>query len=297
MPGLRRYFLGETPLRERLEDTFRTFAGRTVSLVGQAPQGGSVVAEWDFESPASWRWHTGIVADDLALDAEGQMRQIFDKYEDLLAAEYMTIPHHCLRTWIYVRDIDHNYAGVVAGRNACFEKIGLTKDTHFIASTGIAGTHRDPRVLVMMDALAIPDVDPDTIRYLQAPGHLCPTADYGVAFERGTSFVYDGLRYTLISGTASIDNQGRILYPGDAGRQAQRTLENIRALLAADGTDDRHIQSALVYLRNPEDTAAVRTVIDKELPCLDYLLLHAPVCRPGWLVEIECVAVRSASYN
>ena len=28
---------------------------------------------------------------------------------------------------------------------------------------------------------------------------------------------------------------------------------------------------------------------------LDYLLLHAPVCRPTWLVEMECVAVRPCS--
>ena len=292
MAGLRRYFLTDGPMRERLESIFSALPQRTVSLIGQPPLGGSQVAEWDFESPESWRWHTGLVADDLSLDPEGQMRQIFEKYEDLLAAEYMSVARHCLRTWIFVRDIDRNYAGVVAGRNRYFEKIGLTKDTHFIASTGIAGTHRDPHVLVSMDALAIPDVDPVTIRHLKAPRHLCPTADYGVTFERGTSFVYDGLRYTLISGTASIDNLGLIVHPGDVGRQTLRTLENIRALLAEDGTDFRHVQNALVYLRNPEDAAAVRAVLDRELPCLDYLLLHAPVCRPGWLVEIECIAVR-----
>ena len=292
MAGLRRYFLTDGPMRERLESIFSALPQRTVSLIGQPPLGGSQVAEWDFESPESWRWHTGLVADDLSLDPEGQMRQIFEKYEDLLAAEYMSVARHCLRTWIFVRDIDRNYAGVVAGRNRYFEKIGLTKDTHFIASTGIAGTHRDPHVLVSMDALAIPDVDPVTIRHLKAPRHLCPTADYGVTFERGTSFVYDGLRYTLISGTASIDNLGLIVHPGDVGRQTLRTLENIRALLAEDGTDFRHVQNALVYLRNPEDAAAVRAVLDRELPCLDYLLLHAPVCRPGWLVEIECFAVR-----
>ena len=292
MAGLRRYFLTDGPMRERLESIFSALPQRTVSLIGQPPLGGSQVAEWDFESPESWRWHTGLVADDLSLDPEGQMRQIFEKYEDLLAAEYMSVARHCLRTWIFVRDIDRNYAGVVAGRNRYFEKIGLTKDTHFIASTGIAGTHRDPHVLVSMDALAIPDVDPVTIRHLKAPRHLCPTADYGVTFERGTSFVYDGLRYTLISGTASIDNLGLIVHPGDVGRQTLRTLENIRALLAEDGTDFRHVQNALVYLRNPEDAAAVRAVLDRELPCLDYLLLHAPVCRPGWLVEIECIAFR-----
>ena len=298
MAGLRRYFLTDGPLRQRLEGIFSTLPQRSVSLIGQPPLGGSQVAEWDFESPESWRWHTGLIADDLSLDAEGQMRQVFEKYERLLAAEFMTVADHCLRTWIFVRDIDHNYAGVVRGRNTYFETIGLTPETHFIASTGIAGTHADPRVLVTMDALSIPDVDPATIRYLKASSHLSPTADYGVAFERGTSFVYDGLRYTLISGTASIDDQGQVLHVGDVRQQTLRTLENIRALLAEDGTDESRLRTALVYLRNPEDAAVVRSVIDRELPCLDYLLLHAPVCRPTWLVEIECIAVRKeASYN
>ena len=96
------------------------------------------------------------------------MRQIFEKYERMLATEFMTVADHCLRTWIFVRDIDHNYAGVVRSRKDYFETIGLTPETHFIASTGIAGTHANPQDLVMMDALAIPDVDPASIRYLKA---------------------------------------------------------------------------------------------------------------------------------
>jgi enamine deaminase RidA (YjgF/YER057c/UK114 family) len=295
LAGLRRYCLSDSPLRPRLEEIFRTLPQRTVSLVGQAPLGGSQVAEWDFESPESWRWHAGIIADDLTQDSEGQMRQIFEKYERLLAAEFMTVADHCLRTWIFVRDIDHNYAGVVRGRKDYFETIGLTPETHFIASTGIAGTHANPQVLVMMDALAIPDVDPASLRYLKGGSHLSPTADYGVTFERGTSFSYEGLRYTLISGTASIDNRGQVLYPESVEKQTLRMLENIRVLLAEDGADFRQVPTALVYLRNPEDAPAVRMILDRELPCLDYLLLHAPVCRPTWLVEMECVAVRPCS--
>ncbi len=294
MAGLRRYFFSNTPLRERLEDTFRNFPGRTISLVGQPPLGGSIVAEWDFESPGSWRWDTGLIADDLSLDARGQMESIFSQYETRLAEAGLQVARHCVRTWIFVRDIDHNYAGMVEGRKRCFERMGLTADTHFIASTGIEGTHRDPRVLVMMDALAIPGVDTASLHYLQAPGNLNAAVDYGVTFERGVGFDDGGLRYTFVSGTASIDNKGEVLFPGDVRAQTLRILDNIRALLADDWAGMEQIGSLIVYLRNPEDAAAVRTVLDRELPCLDYLMLHAPVCRPDWLVEIECIAVRKA---
>ena len=146
----------------------------------------------------------------------------------------------------------------------------------------------------MMDALAIPDIDPSALHYLEAPGYLNRAIEYGVSFERGVGFDYEGLRYTFVSGTASIDDKGEILHPGDVEKQTIRVLENIRALLADDWANMGQITTALVYLRNPEDAPKVRTVIDRELPCLDYLLLHAPVCRPGWLVEIECIAVRKA---
>ena len=294
MAGLRRYFFSETPLRERLEETFRTFPGRTVSLIGQPPLGGSIVAEWDFESPESWRWDTRLVSDDLSLDSQGQMENIFAQYEARLAEAGLQVARHCVRTWIFVRDIDHNYAGVVEGRKRSFARMGLTPETHYIASTGIAGSHRDPRVQVVMDALAIPDIDAASLHYLQAPENLCPTIDYGVTFERGVGFDYGGLRYSLISGTASIDKHGDVLYKGDVRQQTLRVIENIRVLLADDWADLSQIATALVYVRNPEDAMAVRSVIDRELPCLDYLLLHAPVCRPDWLVEIECIAVRKA---
>ena len=295
MAGLRRYFFSDTPLRERLEAIFSDIPGRTISRIGQAPLGGSATAEWDFESPDSWRWHCGIVADDLSLDAEGQMFQVFQKYEDLLAQEFMTVADHCVRTWIYVRDIDHNYKGAVAGRKRYFDGIGLTADTHYIASTGIEGTHLDSRVLVTMDALAIPDLAPGSLEYLHACDKLSRTIEYGVTFERGVAFTYDNLRYTMISGTASIDRNGNILHEGDAGKQTVRILENIEALLDEDGAGLDDIASALVYLRNNEDARCVREILDNRLPCLDYLMLHAPVCRPGWLVEIECVAIRSWS--
>ena len=292
MSGLRRYFLEDSPLRPRLEGIFRTLPQRTVSLVGQAPLGGSQVAEWDFESPDSWRWHCGMIADDLELDACGQMLQVFEKYENLLAQEFMTVADHCVRTWIYVRDIDDNYAGMVEGRRRFFEQAGLTSDTHFIASTGIAGTHLNPKVLVMMDALAIPDLAPGSLRYLRAPQRMNNAIDYGVAFERGAAFSYDGKRYTLVSGTASIDSEGRVVHKGDVVMQTERTLDNIEALLAEDDATVGNVASALVYLRNPEDARLVRDYIDSRYPYLDYLLLHAPVCRPDWLVEIECIAVR-----
>ena len=34
--------------------------------------------------------------------------------------------------------------------------------------------------------------------------------------------------------------------------------------------------------------------LETNLPDLPYVLVRAPVCRPGWLIEVECWAVTAA---
>ena len=95
----------------------------------------------------------------------------------------------------------------------------------------------------------------------------------------------------MISGTASIDNQGTILYEGDVIRQAERMMENISTLLAEAGATTADITQAITYLRDPADYAVVSHYFATHYPRLPQLIVLAPVCRPGWLIETECWAV------
>lgn len=87
-----------------------------------------------------------------------------------------------------------------------------------------------------------PHIKEEDKKYLQALEHLNPAHEYGVAFERGTRLTLP--THTLhpegsqqfkqqyfISGTASIDKHGDVVYEGDIVRQTGRLLENIGALL------------------------------------------------------------------
>lgn len=262
-----------------------------VSVIGQQPLAGEVPAIWEvpFEDE-DFIWTAGLVPDDTSADSEGQMRQILEKYESILAGKGLNIRDNCLRTWIFVRDIDNNYAGVVKGRKDYFDTIGLTERTHYIASTGIEGNAPDRNVLVTMDAFAVRGIDSGNVRYLQALEWLNPTHEYGVTFERGTAFTHNGHRHVFISGTASIDSRGRVLFEGDARRQTERAVANIRALLddAPFPVRLEDATQAIVYLRNDEDAPIVREALSELTPGLPYIMVHGPVCRPTWLVEIEC---------
>ncbi|MDO4462018.1 MAG: Rid family hydrolase [Bacteroidia bacterium] len=222
-----------------------------------------------------------------------QTRDIFDRYIDGLRERGLTLLDNCVRTWFYVHDVDRNYQGVVVGRNEKFAEEGLTTDTHFIASTGIGGDSIGRDSLVQMDAYAVGGVPTSDIHFLYAKSHLNSTAEYGVAFERGTYVDYPGIRRVFISGTASIDNRGEVLYEGDVVAQTGRALENIEVLLSEADTTFDNVQYFLVYLRDTADYTVVRDIMTErfgdEKP---FVILHAPVCRPKWLVEIECVAIR-----
>lgn len=263
--------------------------------------------------------------------SEQQTRSIFGAYAAGLEGHGLTLEGNCIRTWLFCDDIDHQYAGLVKARREFFAACGLTPQTHFIASTGIAGRPAgagtpegayslvsanegvpapaaargaetapaaaraadavraaEHTAIVQMDALAIEGAF--TQRYLYARTHLSPTYDYGVTFERGVRIDAGGHHATLISGTASIDHKGNIVHEGDVTAQTRRMWENVEALLDEAGDAWSDVRMMLVYLRNREDAALVKPLFDERFPDTPKVFLHAPVCRPGWLVEMECIA-------
>ena len=160
---------------------------------------------------------------------------LFEKYIKLLKEAGLDMKKHCVRTWIYVSDIDNNYGGVVKARNDVFQRYGLSIDTHFIASTGIGGNSHIRNAFVAMDFLTYPEIDEHDKLYLKALDHLSPTHEYGVSFERGTRLTLPDKKIYFISGTASIDKYGHVIYLGNLKKQTDRLLENINALLQEGG--------------------------------------------------------------
>ena len=216
---------------------------------------------------------------------------LLEQYKEELNLQHLKMSENCMRTWFFVRDIDHNYQELVDTRREFFQQEGLTPETHYIASTGINGSPLCPLDNVQLDSYTVRGLQPDQVRYLQGKSHLNPTYEYGVTFERGTRIEYGDRCHLLISGTASIDNQGNILYPNDPEQQTRRMLENIQVLLDEGGASLRDLMHGIVYLRRAEDFPIVQRVLQEVVPDLPKVYLLAPVCRPGWLVEMEGIAV------
>jgi enamine deaminase RidA (YjgF/YER057c/UK114 family) len=144
-----------------------------------------------------------------------------------------------------------------------------------------------------MDAYAVDGIQKEQVHYLYAPSHLNPTYEYGVSFERGTYIDYGDRRQVYISGTASINNKGQVVHPGDIRKQTLRMWENVETLLAEAECSFDHVGHLIVYLRDIADYIVVKEMFEERFPDIPKVYLLAPVCRPGWLIEMECMAVKA----
>lgn len=301
-PVLKRYFLSDAANQAPLIPSDPSCA---VSIIQQTPLDGSKVAMWVYftlsaptghlpikgEEPARAEgvWHMGLTSP--SGDSAQQTASILRSYENALRRQGGTLADNCIRTWFYVRDVDTQYAGMVSARRENFQEQGLTPATHYLASTGIQGIPASPRAIIQMDAYAVLGLKPGQQHHLKALTHLNPTIEYGVTFERATVVDYGDRSHCFISGTASIDNKGEVLHPGDIVSQTRRMWENVEALLAEGQFTAQDIAQAIVYLRDAADYATVRQLFAEHYPTLPLVITHAPVCRPGWLIEMECIAI------
>lgn len=317
-PIFKRYFLSDASNQTAtVEETISEFSPCAVSIVQQPPFDGSKVALWVYLQegiPVPQRNGNGTFSykrNDLTHywtayrhtsggNSEQQTRSLLEGYEEDLTSHKCNIVDNCVRTWFFVRDVDTNYAGVVRGRRDNFDQVGLTQDTHYIASTGIQGAHADGTVKVLLDAYAIKGLKKGQMSYLYAPTHLNPTYEYGVTFERGVCMEYGDRRQLYISGTASIDNKGNVLHVGDIEKQTLRMWENVATLLQERDHTMDDIAQMIVYLRDVADYPLVKKMYDERFPQTPKVIVLAPVCRPTWLIEMECISIKeytNTEYN
>lgn len=280
----------------------------TLSIIQQPPLDGTKIALWiyavsnvekEYINGISKLYHNGYKhywSTEKGNSEDSTYQQtvsLLDNSTNILKNQSMSISDNCKRTWLYVNDIDNHYADVVKGRNDVFDREKLTEQTHYIASTGIFGYTGKRGVNVMLDTYSIKGLKVEQTQYLYALSNLNRTSEYGVRFERGVAIKYGDRTHAFISGTASIDNMGNILYPNDIKKQTQRMWENVEALLAeVDMHLDEDVAMMTVYLRDMADYNIVKVLFEKRFPNRPKAIVLASVCRPGWLIEMECICIK-----
>jgi len=118
------------------------------------------------------------------------------------------------------------------------------------------------------------------------------------SFTRALTFPIGDVTVLLISGTASVDEEGETIHVGDFRAQCWRTYRNISTLLASAGMAWQDIVRTTCYLRDIErdykDFNEVRTAFFGWLgldPLPASTGIQTRLCREDLLIEIEAIAI------
>jgi len=212
---------------------------------------------------------------------------MFGLAEELLQRAGMEF-RDVVRTWIHMRDIDRDYGALNRARRAFFAARGIEPAP---ASTGIGGGPVPGAHDLCLGIYAVKAGRPLVKTVMTSPT-LNEASEYGADFVRGLR-VHEANRVALfVSGTASIDEQGRTVHLDDLEAQADRMLVNIAALLERQGASFADVVHAITYLRHAADAERIRAKLRKAgFGGFPHALVVAPICRPDLLCETEALAV------
>ena len=271
-----------------------------------------LTAEWD---GIRWIHCGGIHGESWTNSAYAESLSAFHQMQQELAAAGVGFDQ-VVRTWLYVNQITadtkgrQRYQELNRARTDFYRDIRFgnksraprAPETFYPASTGIGTSGAQ----VAMACLALDSQRPDVfVMPLENPQQT-PACEYqpgyspqSPKFSRAMAVVQGQFVSTLVSGTASIVN-AKTCHPGDIVRQTEQTIENIERLIAPEnfarhglpgaGATLKDVAKLRVYVKHPEDSEQCRKVCERLLPRVPAIYLHADICRPNLLVEIEAVA-------
>ena len=144
-----------------------------------------------------------------------------------------------------------------------------------------------PRKTIRKKAMSAPKALNEAYKY-QRPS----------SFSRGMRLDIKGITVLMISGTASVGENGETVHPGDFAAQTRRAYQNVTDLLKSEGATWKDVVRTTCYLRDIErdyeEFNLIRTEFFKEqgleiLPASTGI--QAILCWPTLLYEMEAMAI------
>ena len=184
------------------------------------------------------------------------------------------------------RQILVDLAGLSEGERIEMRKLGILGKNNEITGTVYPEIHED-RPPIMKHVVHAPQVLNEAYNY-QKPS----------SFSRALRLDLGDYRVLLVSGTASVNEEGKAEHIGNFRAQCWRTYRNITTLLAAEGMSWHDVVRTTNYLRDIErdysDFNKIRTTFFSWLnldPLPASTGIQARLCWETLLVEIEAWAI------
>jgi len=250
---------------------------------------------------------TGVIPRAQAMDTRAFERAIGGLYTRLFAETVASDHPHLLRVWNGLpgitepmtptpdttrdwesraprRDPFNRYMVFNAARNAAFlERFGHDTELARVTPAATAVGHRGADVQVHLLASRDPATAIENPRQTPAYRYSPRFGPKPPVFVRATR--YRGRLF--VSGTASVVGEDS-MHPDDLDAQLTETLHNLRIITQHDQAPGTPYQHLRVYAARPDTLARLTDDLQQAYPDMATLeLMHADICRPSLLVEIE----------
>lgn len=252
---------------------------------------GRVVGSLFEDAAARYCRLTGLLPADTSRDRAEQADGILRWMDEVLAGQGLAFSD-VFRTWFYNHDILDWYGDFNCVRTRFFEEKKVF-DGLVPASTGIGGGNAADAALEA-GLLALSPKGPGVEVYT-VPSPLQSSArDYGSSFSRAVEVMMPDHKRLYVSGTASIDTEGRTVFLDDTEAQVRMTMEVVQAILQSRGLDWADVTRSLAYFKRAQDAPLLGAYCrDNDLVPFPVIVAENDVCRDDLLFEIEIDAVQA----
>jgi len=252
--------------------------------------GGNLIGSWFVDSWAKYCRLGGILSGNNSASRNDQALHVITKLQDALHSVKMDY-HEVFRTWFYNDNILQWYDDFNLVRNDIYQKWGIF-DRLIPASTGVGGRNTAGAALVGGLLAVQPISDHCQIQAVLSPLQN-PALDYGSSFSRAVELALPDHRRIFVSGTASINPEGKTVHIGDPKSQVKLTMEVVFAILKSRGMDWSDVTRALAYFKYAQDAPLFeRYRNDNQVPDFPVVIVENDICRDDLLFELEVDAVR-----
>lgn len=231
----------------------------------------------------------GLLPENPKATRSEQTQTVLDQMETLLNDAGMAFSD-VLRTWFYNDDILAWYRDFNVVRTRFFHERKVF-DGLLPASTGIGGRNAVSGAL-SSGLIAVRAGDQD-VRMSEVPSPLqSPAPTYGSSFSRAVELEVPNLRRIYVSGTASIDGNGKSIFLGDPVAQVRQTMDVVQAILKSREMDWGDVTRALAYFKRAQDAPLFAKYREENgVPPFPVIVVENDVCRDELLFEIEVDAI------
>ncbi len=232
----------------------------------------------------------GVSPENISLPRSGQTREVFEIMGEGLLQHGFRFTD-TVRTWLYLDRLLDWYGEFNTVRTAYFEENGVFSKM-VPSSTGIGAANQYGAALVC-DLLAVqPKTSEVKISSVESPMQGS-ALNYRSSFSRAVEMEFPTHRSLLISGTASIDRDGKSVHVEDCGKQIGLTMQVVKSLLNSRDMGWHDLFRGIAYFKNMSDLPIFdKYCKDHDIPKFPLALAHTDICRGDLLFEIEIDAVQ-----